>query len=86
MVALKRHSIPGFAYPHGGMAGQQLNHHAFVGRVEMLDENESHAVTDGEALHELSTGIKTARRGAYADEQKVVPASRGPAHRQRTPG
>lgn len=85
MVALKRHSIPSLAYPHGGMAGQQLHHHAFVGRVEMLDENESHAVADGEALHDLSTGIEAARRGAHPDDQKVIPASRRAAGRHRSP-
>src|SRR6185312_5770817 len=85
MVALKRHSISGLADAHRGMAGQQLNHHAFVGRVEMLDENERHAVTDGEALHELSTGIEAARRGAHPDDQKVIPAPRRAAHRHRSP-
>jgi len=85
MVALKRHSISGLADAHRGMAGQQLNHHAFVGRVEMLDENESHAVADGKALDELSTGIEAARRGAHPDDQKVVLASRRAAHRHRSP-
>jgi hypothetical protein len=26
------------------MAGQKIDHHAFVGRIEMLHQNEGHAV------------------------------------------
>src|SRR6185437_10340741 len=85
IVPLEWHPICGLAYPHGGMAGQQLNHHAFVGRVEMLDKNESHAVADAEALHELSARFEAARRRAHPDDQKVIPALRRAAHRRRSP-
>jgi hypothetical protein len=43
-----------------------------MGRIEMLDEDESHAVTGGKGFDELSAGVEAARRGADPDDQKVV--------------
>ena len=43
VVALDRHSIRCLPHIHRRVAGQQLHHHAFVGRIEMLDEDEGHA-------------------------------------------
>ena len=42
MLALKQHSIAGLQYFHLGVAGQQLDHHAGMGRVKMRDQDESH--------------------------------------------
>jgi hypothetical protein len=76
MLALEQHSIRRLAYRHRGVAGQQVNHHAFVGRIEMLDQDEGHAVAGGQRANQLPAGIKTARRGSYADDRKVLRAAR----------
>jgi hypothetical protein len=55
-------------------------------RIEMLDEDESHAVTGGKGFDELSAGVEATRRGTYPNDQKVVWSPRGAAHRQHTPG
>ena len=87
MVGLEQRSICGLAHSHLGVAGQQIHHHAFVGRIEMLDEDESHAVAGGgKGFDELSAGVEATRRGAYPDDQEVVWSPRRAAHRQRTPG
>jgi hypothetical protein len=44
MVPLDWHSVRGLPHGHRGMAGQKIDHHAFVGRIEMLHQNEGHAV------------------------------------------
>jgi hypothetical protein len=39
-----------------------------MGRIEVLDKDESHAVTGGEGIDELSAGVEATRRGAYPDD------------------
>ena len=47
-----------------GVAGKQIDHHAFVSRIEMLDKDKGHATVRGKRSDELPTGVKTARRSA----------------------
>jgi hypothetical protein len=41
---LDRHTIGRLQHGHWCVAGQQVNHHAFVGGIEVLDQDEGHAV------------------------------------------
>ena len=59
------------------MADQQVHHHAFVGRIEMLNQDERHAAGGRQCADELPTGVETARRGANSHDRKVVWAIRG---------
>ncbi len=43
MLALERHPVCCLLHRHRRMAGQQIDHHARVRRIEMLDQNECHA-------------------------------------------
>ena len=43
MLALERHPVCCLLHRHRRMAGQQIDHHARVCRIEMLDQNECHA-------------------------------------------
>ena len=85
MIALEQHSVYGLEHGHRSVTGQQVHHHALVARIEMLDEDESHAVPGGQRLDELSAGIEAARRGAYPDDQEIVPAPRRAARWHRSP-
>ena len=58
MVGLEQRSISGLAYGQLSVAGQQVYHHALMSRIEMLDEDESHAVAGGgKGFNELSAGV-----------------------------
>ena len=82
VVALDRHSIRRLPHGHRRVAGQQVHHHAFVGRIEMLDQDEGHAVAGGQRVHKLPAGIEATRRGAYSDDREVRRPARGAAHWQ----
>jgi ribosomal protein S8 len=79
MVGLDRHAIRRLAHGHQRVAGQQVHHHAFVGGIEMLDQDESHAGAGRQGLHELSAGVEAARVGRvlrvrlkYTEDRKPV--------------
>ena len=44
MVGLDQYTLDSLPYFHRRMSGQQLHHHAFVGWIKVLDENERQAV------------------------------------------
>jgi len=75
VVALDRHAIGRLPDRHRGVSGQQVHHHAFVGRIEMLDQDKGHAVAGGQRLYKLPAGIKATRRGAYSDNREVSRAA-----------
>ena len=85
VVALERHSIRRLPHGHRRVAGQQVDHHAFVGRIEMLDQDEGHADAGWQRVHELPASIKATRRGAYADNREVPTAATRAARRKRAP-
>ena len=60
MLALERHAIGRLQYLHLRMAGQQLDHHAVMRRVEMLDQDEGHAVV-GRQARRRACGRRRAR-------------------------
>ena len=83
MVRLERHPVGRLAHGYRRVSGEQVHHHALVGRVEMLDQNESHAVAGGQALHKLAARLQATGRGAYSNNREVVGAVGRAAGRQR---
>jgi len=70
VIGLDFHAVDGLAHGHRGVAGEQLNHHAFVGGVEVLNEDKRHAGGGRQRVEQLAAGIKAARRGADADDRE----------------
>ena len=61
MRALERHPVRRLLHLHCRMAGQQLDHHAAMGRIEMLDQDEGHAGVGRQRVEELAKRIQPAR-------------------------
>ena len=59
------------------MARQQIHHHAVVARVEVLHDDEGHAIVCGKLVEELPAGVKAASRGADRDDWKITTVARG---------
>jgi hypothetical protein len=66
------------------MAGQQIDHHARMSRIEVLDQNEGHAGADRERSEQPPEGIEATRRGAEPDDREAVMPGRA-TPRRRTP-
>src|SRR5690242_6166469 len=81
MVRLDRHSIRRLSHGHRRVACQQVHHHALVRRVEMLNQNEGHAVAGWQCRYELPAGIKSTGRCTYPDDQEVGCAAIWPGAR-----
>jgi hypothetical protein len=54
------------------MARQEVDHHAAVRRIEMLNEDKGHAGVGRERVEQLVEGLQPSRRGADTDHQEVV--------------
>jgi hypothetical protein len=72
VLAFERHAIGGLHDDHGRAVGQQLRHHAFMLRVEMLHEDERHAIIGRQSTEKLGARLEAACRGAYPDDWKVI--------------
>jgi hypothetical protein len=59
-------------YRHRRMAGQQIDHHARMRRIEMLDQNKRHAGAGREAGEQPAGRIEAAGRGAEPDDREAV--------------
>src|ERR1700735_4767513 len=59
------------------MARQQIRHHALVARVEVLHNDEGHAVDRRKRVQELPACVEAAGRGADRDDRKIATAARG---------
>src|SRR3984957_2395565 len=53
------------------MARQQIHHHAVVARVEVLHNDEGHAVDRRKRVQELPARVEAAGRGADRDDRKT---------------
>src|ERR1700722_8603076 len=53
------------------MARQQIRHHAVVARVEVLHNDEGHAVHRRKRVQELPARVEAAGRGADRDDRKT---------------
>src|SRR5689334_15905892 len=71
MLPLERHPVCRLLYRHRRMAAQQIDHHARMRRIEMLDQNERHAGAAREGSEQPPGGIEAASRGAEPDDREV---------------
>jgi hypothetical protein len=55
------------------MASQQIDHHAGMGRIEMLDQDESHPAIGGQRVEELAERVEAAGRRTERDDRKTTP-------------
>ena len=85
VIGLDRHAVGCLLHRHRGMAGQQIDHHAFVCGVEMLDQDESHAVAGCQRAQESPTRLKAARRCTYPNNRERPLPARGVRRGQGAP-
>ena len=77
LVGLDGHAVGRLPDSHRRVSRQQSDHHAFMGRIEVLDQDVGHAAVGGDGLEETPEGIEPASRSAEADHQKVQVSPRG---------
>ena len=63
MVALELHPVCRLQNFHRRVTGQQIDHHALVLWIEMLDQHEGHAAVGRQRVEELLEGVEAACRG-----------------------
>ena len=56
---------------HRCVARQQIHHHAVVARVEVLHDDEGHAVDGRQRVQKLPARVKPSGRGADCDDRKL---------------
>ena len=76
-LALDRHSVSREQDRHRRMARKQIDHHAIVARVEVLHDDEGHAVGRRKRVQKLPAGVEASGRGADGDDRKLRAAARG---------
>ena len=76
VVARELHAVGGLDHGHRGVAGEQVDHHAFVGRIEMLDQDEGHADARRQRVDKLAARIEAAGGGADADHREIPGSGR----------
>jgi hypothetical protein len=79
VVALESHTVGGVLDRHRRVPGQQLDHHALMRRIEMLDQDEGHAAVGRQRVEEILEGLETAGRGADPDHREIPLSRRGGA-------
>src|SRR5208282_4079563 len=85
MLWLERHPVCCLLYLHRSMAGQQIDHHARMRRIEMLDQNEGHAGAGRERSKQPPEGVEAAGRGTEPDDPEAVMPERRATPKRRTP-
>ncbi len=85
MFGLERHAVRGLLHLHPRMAGQQIDHHARMGRVEVLDQNERHAAAGRQRVKKLAGGVEAAGRRADPDDGEGEAPGRSRGFRQGAP-
>lgn len=48
MIRLHRHAVGRLLHHHGGVRGEEIRHQAFMGGIQMQDQDERHPVTAGQ--------------------------------------
>src|SRR5580698_3262123 len=76
MIGFDRHSLGCLENGHRCEAGQQLDHHAFMRWIEMLYQNEGHAVIGWQCGEKSPACIQPDRRGTNPDEWEISDARR----------
>ncbi len=72
MLGLDRHPVRCLLNLQRRVAGEQIDHHAGMRRIEMLDQDEGHAGAGGEHGEKSAAGIEAAGRGAQPDDRVAV--------------
>jgi len=72
VVTLDRHAIRRLQHSHRGVAREQIDHHAFVRWVEVLNQDERHAVIGGQRTQEFAARLQATGRGTNSDEREVT--------------
>ena len=85
MFARDRHPVSGLLYLQRRMAGQQVDHHARMRRIEMLDQDEGHAGAGREHGEQPAAGIESAGRGAEPDDGETFSPERRAEPLRQTP-
>ena len=85
MLGLERHAVRRLLDRQRRMAGQQIDHHACMRRIEMLDQNKSHSGAGREDREQPAKSIKASRRGAEPDNRETVSRDQQAPPSQRTP-
>src|SRR5580693_372468 len=72
MLALDRHPVCCVQYLHRRMAGEQIDHHADMCRIEMLDQDERHAGAGRKGGEQPPERIEATRRGAEPYDREAL--------------
>ena len=76
-LAFDRHSVGRQQHRHRRMACEQVDHHAVVVGIEMLHDDEGHAVDARQRVQKLPAGVEASGRSADRDDRKILdPAGR----------
>ena len=76
-LAFDRHSVGRQQDRHRRVAREQIHHHAIVARVEVLDDDEGHAVGRRKRVQKLPASVKAAGRSANRHDRKIRAAAGG---------
>ena len=75
-LAFDLHSVGRQQNRHRRMARKQIDHHAVVARVEVLHDDEGHAIDRWNRVQEFPACVEAAGRGADRDDRKITTAAR----------
>ena len=81
VVALELHPVRRLQNLHRRVTGQQIDHHALVLWIEMLDQHEGHAAVGRQRVEELLEGVEAACRSPERNNREIHTL----ALRQRAP-
>ena len=71
MVAFGLHPVRRLQNCHRGVTGQQIDHHALMIWIEMLDQHEGHAAVGWQRLEEPFEGVETPCRSPKRNNRKI---------------
>jgi hypothetical protein len=71
VVAFERHPVRGLQHLHRRVASQQIDHHALVLGIEMLDQHEGHAVGGRHGVEQLLEGVEATCRRPQCNDREI---------------
>jgi hypothetical protein len=71
VVALELHPVCSLQNFHRRVTGQQIDHHALVLWIEMLDQHEGHAAAGWQRIEELLERVEAARRSPEPHNREI---------------
>lgn len=82
VIGLNRHAVGRLLYRHRRMVGEQIDHQAFMRRIEVLHQDEGHAAILGQRGNQLAASVEPAGGSPDADDAKGVDPCRGSFRRR----